>query len=135
MLSVVRSDVDAVVAMHVTVEDLASLEGDGYRYDLLDGSLIRGSPAGFRHGRLAVEIARRLGNFIAEHPHLGVVVGAETGFRLSRNPDTVLGPDAAVVVSDRLPRPKLRSGSWSWRPIWQSRLSHPPTAGLQSAAR
>ena len=110
MLTVVRSDVDAVVATHVTADDLASLEGDGYRYDLLKGDLIRVSPAGFRHGRLAAEIARRLGNFLVQHPHLGVVVGAETGFRLSRNPDTVLGPDAAVVRSERLPRPEAQVG-------------------------
>jgi Uma2 family endonuclease len=110
MLQVVRSDVDAVVATQVTVEDLASLEGDGYRYDLLDGNLIRVSPAGFRHGRLAAEVARRLGNFLVEHPDLGVVVGAETGFRLSRNPDTVLGPDAAVVLSGRLPPSEAQIG-------------------------
>ena len=29
---------------------------------------------GFRHGRLAAEIARMVGNFLAEHPNLGVVV-------------------------------------------------------------
>jgi Uma2 family endonuclease len=39
-----------------------------------------------------------------------VAVGAETGFRLSRNPDTVLGPDAAVVRPDRLPSPEVQSG-------------------------
>jgi len=110
MLSVVRSDVDAIVATQVKAGDLASLEGDGYRYDLLEGDLIRVSPAGFRHGRLAAEIARRLGNFLAQHPHLGVVVGAETGFRLTRDPDTVLGPDAAVVRTDRLPRPEAQVG-------------------------
>src|SRR5258708_30080654 len=110
MLTVIRSDVDAVVATQVTADDLASFEGDGYRYDLLTGDLIRVSPAGFRHGRLAAEIARRLGNFLAQHPHLGVVVGAETGFRLTRDPDTVLGPDAAVVRTDRLPRPEAQVG-------------------------
>lgn len=110
MLTVVRSDVDAIVATDVTAMDLASFEGDGYRYDLLEGDLIRVSPAGFRHGRLAAEIARRLGNFLAQHPHLGVVVGAETGFRLSRDPDTVLGPDAAVVRTDRLPASQLQVG-------------------------
>jgi Uma2 family endonuclease len=110
MLSVVRSDVDTVVATHVTADDLASLEGDGYRYDLVNGDLIRVSPAGFRHGRLAAELARRLGNFVAERPQLGVVVGAETGFRLSRNPDTVLSPDAAFVRSDRLPPANAQSG-------------------------
>src|SRR5712692_8873120 len=110
MLTVVRPDVDAIVATHVMAEDLASLEDDGYRYDLLEGNLIRVSPAGFRHGRLAAEIARRLGNFLAQHPHLGVVVGAETGFRLSRNPDTVLGPDAAIVIRGRLPPSEAQMG-------------------------
>jgi Uma2 family endonuclease len=110
MLTIVRSDIDAVVATQVTAEDLASLESDGYRYDLLAGDLIRVSPAGFRHGRLAAEIARRLGNFLAEHPELGVVVGAETGFRLGSNPDTVLGPDAAVVRRDQLPPSQAQLG-------------------------
>jgi Uma2 family endonuclease len=104
MLTIVRSDVDAVVATQVTAEDLASLESDGYRYDLLAGDLIRVSPAGFRHGRLAHEISGRLWAFLQAHPELQLVaVGAETGFRLRRNPDTVLGPDAAVIRRDRLP--------------------------------
>lgn len=111
MLTIVRSDVDAVVAAHVTAEDLASFEGDGYRYDLLEGDLIRVSPAGFRHGRLAHEISGRLWVFLHAHPELRLVaVGAETGFRLGRNPDTVLGPDAAVVRSDRLPLPQAQIG-------------------------
>jgi Uma2 family endonuclease len=110
MLNVVRPDIDVVVATHVTADELATFEGDGYRYDLLKGELIRVSPAGFRYGRLAVEIARRLGNFLAEHAGLGVVVGAETGFRLSRHPDTVLGPDAAVVLAHRLPSPAEQIG-------------------------
>src|SRR2546428_8072054 len=109
MLTVVRPDVDVVVATHVTADELFALENDGYRYDLLAGSLIRVSPAGFSDGRLAAEIAFRLRAFVGDHPGLGVVVGAETGFRLSRNPDTVLGPDAAVVRPDRLPSPEAQS--------------------------
>jgi len=81
MLTVVRSDVDAVVATQVTADELFALENDGYRYDLLAGNLIRMSPAGFRHGRLAAEFACRLRAFVGDHPGLGVVVGAETGFR------------------------------------------------------
>lgn len=103
MLAVVRSDVDAVVATRVTAEDLECLEADGYRYDLLAGDLIRMSPAGFEHGRIAARIAARLVVFLDSHPDLADVVGAETGFRLARTPDTVLGPDAAVVMRDRLP--------------------------------
>ena len=110
MLSVVRPDLDAVVATQVTADELVALENDGYRYDLVAGDLIRMSPAGFRHGRLAAEIMYRLRSFVGDHPELGVVVGAETGFRLARNPDTVLGPDAALVRPERLPSPELQSG-------------------------
>jgi Uma2 family endonuclease len=110
MLAVVRSDVDAVVATNVTTEDLECLEADGYRYDLLAGELIRMSPGGFEHGRLAARIAARFVSFLDSHAGFGVAVGAETGFRLARNPDTVLGPDAAVVTLDRLPPADQRSG-------------------------
>ncbi len=110
MLTVVRPDVDAIVATHVSADELFALEDDGYRYDLLAGNLIRVSPAGFRHGRLAAEIAYRLRAFVGDHPDLGGVVGAETGFRLGRNPDTVLGPDAAVVRPERLPARDVQSG-------------------------
>lgn len=110
MLSVVRSDVDVVVATHVTADEVAALESDGYRYDLLEGNLIRVSPAGFDHGHLAARIAARLVMFLDSHPELGIAVGAETGFRLARDPDTVLGPDAAVVRRDRLPPADQRRG-------------------------
>src|SRR5206468_12095328 len=118
MLTVVRSDVDAVVATQVTADDLAGLEGDGYRYDLLEADLIRVSPAGFRHGRLAAEIARRLGNFLHEHPQMGAVVGAETGFLLHRNPDTVLGPMRQLLRRIASRRTRRRSASWSSPPTW-----------------
>ena len=86
----------------ITAEELARLPDDGYRYDLIEGVLIRMSPANFEHGQLAAEFARLLGNFVRPR-RLGIVVGAETGFFLARNPDVVLGPDAAFVRADRLP--------------------------------
>ena len=110
MLTVLRPDIDAVVATGVTADDLATLSDDGYRYDLLEGNLIRVSPAGFRHGRLAAEVVYRLRAFLANDPDFGVVVGPETGFRLARDPDTVLGPDAAVVRRDRLPPAEQQTG-------------------------
>ena len=147
MHAVLRPDIDALVATGVTADELATRGDDGYRYDLIEGDLIRMSPGGFRHGRLAAELAFQLRGFLARHPELGVVVGAETGFRLARDPDTVLGPDAAVVRRDRLPpafgvlpphcfqkkatrcrsqlsrRPRAHSGSHALKPI---PLSPPP---------
>ena len=69
---------------------------DGIRYELIDGVLHKMTPAGFEHGRIAM----RLGSLLEQHVRahgLGVVCAAETGFLLSKDPDTVLAPDVAFV--------------------------------------
>lgn len=83
-----------------TADELLRMPDDGYRYELVQGELIRMSPAGTRHGRIGTRIAARLALF-AEERRLGVVVSGDTGFILSRNPDTVRAPDAAFVRADR----------------------------------
>jgi len=47
---------------------------------------------------------------------LGVVVGAETGFRLSRNPDTVRGVDVGFVRADRIPATGRPTTYWEGAP-------------------
>lgn len=84
----------------VTAEQLAELGGDGSRYELVHGELRSMTPAGYRHGRIALELGRRIGNHVAD-AGLGDVLSAETGFLLSRNPDTVRAPDVAYVRADR----------------------------------
>ena len=59
------------------------------------------SPAGGRHGRIAGKVYRRIANFV-EQNQLGETYAAETGFLLSRSPDTVRAPDVAFVSHDRL---------------------------------
>lgn len=86
----------------VTAEQLSCMPDDGYRYDLIDGVLIRMPPPNFEHGELSGEIGWYLQNHVRPD-RLGVVVGAETGFLLARDPDVVLAPDAAFVRADRLP--------------------------------
>ena len=56
-------------------------------------------PPGGRHGQLANLIAHRLTTFVLSHD-LGTVL-AETGFVLSRDPDTVRAPDIAFLRSGR----------------------------------
>lgn len=90
------------IAKLMRAEDLAAMEDDGQRYDLVEGKLQRMSPAGFQHGKIALRIGRLLASYVEERG-LGVVVGAETGFVLARDPDTVLAPDAAFVRAERLP--------------------------------
>src|SRR5207247_2000848 len=75
------------------------------RTELVRGVLIAREPAGHRHGRVAFELGRRLGNHVAEH-QLGAAYAAETGFTLARRPDTVRAPDVAFVRRERLPDPE-----------------------------
>jgi Uma2 family endonuclease len=60
------------------------------------------APAGAEHGG----VANKLAYFLTAHVianNLGQVFAAETGFRLSRSPDTVRAADAAFVRADRIP--------------------------------
>jgi Uma2 family endonuclease len=60
------------------------------------------TPAGYAHGSIEIRIARALANFV-EAARLGDVLGAETGFHIASDPDTVRAPDVAFVCSERIP--------------------------------
>ncbi len=89
----------------MTAEQLLELNIPNKRTELVRGVLIVREPAGHRHGRVAFELGRRLGNHVAEH-QLGAAYPAETGFTLARRPDTVRAPDVAFVRRERLPDPE-----------------------------
>jgi Uma2 family endonuclease len=82
-----------------TAEELLLIPDDGMRHELVRGEL-RVMPApGFRHGHIAARMARLLDRHATE-TSCGVAAG-ETGFVLSRDPDTVRVPDAAFVSKER----------------------------------
>ena len=60
------------------------------------------APAGFEHGAVIMNLAVPLGHHVKAN-NLGVVLGAETGFKIETNPDTVRAPDIAFVRLDRIP--------------------------------
>lgn len=74
---------------------------DGFRYELVQGDLIRMSPAGDEHGRVTMNLAGPLHRHVLANK-LGVVYAAETGFKLESDPDTVRAPDIAFVSNERL---------------------------------
>lgn len=85
----------------MTAEDLLRLPRGTGRCELLQGELRRMSPAGRTHGKVAARVTGSLEPFVEEHA-LGEVYAAETGFLLSRSPDTVRAPDVAYVSTARL---------------------------------
>jgi Uma2 family endonuclease len=100
----------------MTADDLARLPDDARGYELVEGRLVRMSPTGGEHSYIAMDLGAVLHTFVKMH-HLGIVLGAETGFLLSHpgELDTVLAPDVAFVRADRVP-PK---GSAEWRGFWR----------------
>jgi len=99
-------------AVATTADELLKLPtGEGKVYELIEGHLHVMCAAGFEHGRVAMTAGRLLGN----HVHAtksGVTLGAETGFILARDPDTVRAPDAAFVSHARADAAGTTFGFW-----------------------
>ena len=85
---------------HMTAAELIKLD-DGYRHELVKGELLTMSPAGAEHGAVIMNLAGPLAVFVKRNK-LGIVFGAETGFTLERDPDTVLAPDIAFIRNQRI---------------------------------
>lgn len=93
----------------VTADELFRIADDGLRRELVDGELRVMAPAGEEHGAVAAEILVHLGQHVRSRG-LGRVYTAETGFRISSDPDTVLAPDAAFVRRERIEEAGLGQG-------------------------
>ena len=85
----------------MTAEELLALPDDGTRHELVKGELRSMSPTADEHGAVTSELHLHLGLHVKVH-RLGQVYAAETGFLLSRNPDTVRAADVAFVRRERL---------------------------------
>ncbi len=105
----------SVASRLTTADELLRMSGAGKRFELIAGELHEMSPAGFEHGVVIVRLTRLLANFVLEHD-LGHVAGAETGFLLSRDPDTVRAPDIAFVKKERVVPGDLPKSYWPGAP-------------------
>ena len=99
----------------MTAEELFRLPDDNCRHALVRGELQRMAAAGFRHGAVIMNVAGPLSQHVKAH-RLGVVCGAETGFVLARDPDTVLAPDVAFVRQERIAASGLPATFWEGAP-------------------
>lgn len=88
----------------MTADELLSTNIPNKRTELVRGRLIVHEPPGGRHGNVTAMLGVRLGQHI-DLTGAGALFVGDTGFTLSRNPDTVRGPDIAFVRTERLPVP------------------------------
>ena len=103
------------VRTQTTAEDLFNMPEDGFRYELVNGELRKMTPAGSQHGAIVAKLTAALVDHAEAH-NLGEVFRAETGFRLARDPDTVLAPDIAFVARGRIASIGLSEKFWSGPP-------------------
>lgn len=89
-----------------TEADLRAMPRDGRKYELVDGR-IAVSPAGARHGVIAVRLAARLLGHV-EARRLGFVLDSSTGFRLPSG--NVRSPDVSFVRKGRFPDERVPTG-------------------------
>lgn len=99
----------------VTADELFAMPKDGFRYELVKGELRKMSPAGSEHGAIIVNLTVLLAQHIKAN-HLGVCFGAETGFKIASDPDTVRAPDVAFVSRERVPESGIPKKFWPGAP-------------------
>jgi Uma2 family endonuclease len=89
-----------------TADDLwrVSHQPGAGRFELVKGVLIEMTPTGEAHGVIALWLGHLVLSFVEAHD-LGEVTGAETGFRLAVDPDTVRAPDIGFIAAARLTAP------------------------------
>ena len=85
------------------------------RRELVRGEVREIAPAGSNHGA----VTNRFAYFLSRHVYdndLGRVFAAETGYRLSRNPDTVRAADVSFIAKARIPKEGMPLGFWPGAP-------------------
>jgi Uma2 family endonuclease len=80
----------------MTALELAELEDDGSRHELIAGSLLRLPLATPYQSWVSLNFARHLREFV-EPKELGIVLGSSAGYLFEETPDTVLAPDGTFI--------------------------------------
>ena len=88
----------------MTADELLHLKLPGKCTELIRGVLVVREPPGYQHGAITADLAYTLKSYVDANK-LGCVLAAETGFKLSADPDTVRAADISFVHRDRLPDP------------------------------
>ena len=89
----------------MTADELLRTHLPDKHVELVRGVLLVKEPPGYVHGEITARLTKLLINHV-DARDLGMVLAAETGFKLASDPDTVRAPDIAFIRRDRLPDPR-----------------------------
>lgn len=83
----------------VTASELENMGSDA-RFELFQGTLHEMSPSSFDSSEIGMRLGILLGSYVFEHD-LGILSGENGGYRLERDPDSVVAPDVGFVTKAR----------------------------------
>ena len=96
-----------------TASELFEMPDDGFRYELVKGELRKMSPSGGEHGGVVYNLT----GLLAPHTKdIGQGFGAETGFKIASDPDTVRAADITFVRRERIPGAGIPKNFWELAP-------------------
>ena len=98
----------------MTAEELMELPRSPFRHELINGELIEMPLPRPPHGRITMLLGGPLLQFVLDRD-LGAVYD-HSGWQVTVNPDTVLGPDLAFVSKQRLREAGEFKGYWPGPP-------------------
>jgi Uma2 family endonuclease len=98
----------------MTAEELMELPDEDLRHELINGELITMPLPKLPHGRIEARLGAPVTQFVLDHD-LGEVF-TNSGFQLTWNPDTVVGPDISFVSKERLEQTADIQGYWQGPP-------------------
>lgn len=109
----------------MTADDLWNLPHEQQKLcELVRGEMRMMTPAGARHGVIVIRLSLRVAAFV-EKGDLGVVCSADTGYRLTHDPDTVLAPDVSFVRREEIPADGLPLQFWNLAPTLAAEVISP----------
>jgi Uma2 family endonuclease len=117
----------------LTLDEYMALPDDGQRHELRAGLILAEPPPFPRHGQIQVRLSGMLREFV-EPRGLGAVL-ADSGYLLSRDPATVLGPDVSFVRRDRFDAEQAARGYFSGAPDLAAEVLSPANRSAEIHAK
>jgi len=86
----------------LTFEEAARIDPDEMPGEIDAGRWVPMPRSTWRHGRILINVGIALGLYARQNPGWSVA-GGDPGTKLRRDPDTLRGPDVAIVRAERVP--------------------------------
>ncbi len=111
------------VAQHLLTAEEFWETANSKRRELVHGEVVENPIPGALHGGVVATVSALLGTWANRVG--GEYIGIRAGYILTRNPDTVLGPDVSYLRADRIPPEGVPMSFWDGAPDFAGEVISP----------